>query len=205
MNELTGAAIVTVWFDFTCPHCHLGLQRLDGLSVELNFTIDRRPYLLRPTAPINGVLGQVSSGEAKLPRRNSAGSPILGRPDDNPGVEPFSSRSLSTVLVHEATACARDQGREREFYLEVANEYWAKGSDLGSIDTLRRSAINAKVNWPAMWTKLESSHFRPWVLEEHRAAVTRGVMSVPSYLAGGEMFAGDIGLDDLRRVIMRQV
>ena len=59
------------------------------------------------------------------------------------GAEPFSSRSLSTVLAHEATACARERGRDGEFYLEVATEYWARGTDLGSIYTLRNAAIRA--------------------------------------------------------------
>jgi len=53
---LSSNVLVTVWFDYTCPHCHIGLGRLDALSGEMALTVDRRPYLLRPDAPLNTVL-----------------------------------------------------------------------------------------------------------------------------------------------------
>ena len=52
-----------------------------------------------------------------------------------------------------------------------------------------------------MWPKLESGHSRPWVLEEHRAAVEPGVKGVPSYLIGGKMYTGDVGIDALRAAV----
>ena len=194
--------VVTVWFDYTCPHCHIGLQRLDTLSGELALAIDRRPYLLRPGAPINGFLGQDRLAESQSPTRDFPRRRTpLALPGEKPRVDPFSSRSLSTVLAHEATACAREQGRDGEFYMEAAREYWERGADLGSIYTLRRSAIKAGLDWGAMWVKLASSHYRPWVMEEYRAAVDRGVKGAPSYLIGGKMCTGDVGLEDLRRAL----
>ncbi len=199
---MRGDVAVTVWFDYTCPHCHIGLKRLDTLSGELAFTVDRRPYLLRPDAPINGFLGQKRPVQPQPQVHNCPGRrPLRAIGGENPGAEPFSSRSLSTVLVHEATACAREQGRDREFYLEAAREYWEGGADLGSLDTLRRSAIKAGLDWPAMWSKLESSHYRPWVMDEHRAAVDRGVNEAPCYLIGGKMCTGDVGVEELRSAI----
>ena len=199
---MSDEAVVTFWFDYTCPHSHLGLLRLETLSKELAFTIDRRPYLLRPDAPMTGFLGRSHQGEAQPPARNSsARHPLIALPQEKPGLEPFSSRSLSTVLVHEATACARELGREREFYLAVAMEYWERGADLESIYTLRRLAIKAKLDWRLMWLKLESGHYRSWVMEEHRAAVDRGVKGVPSYLIGEQLYAGDVSLEELRSAI----
>ena len=194
--------LVTVWFDYTCPHCHIGLGRLDALSGKVALTVDRRPYLLRPDAPLNTVLAQERSAETQSPTHESHGPrPPLAPLGAKPAAEPFSSRSLSTVLVHEATAFAREQGRDREFYLETAGEYWERGSDLGSIYTLRRSASRAGLDWESMWPKLESGHYRPWVLEEHRAAVEQGVKGVPSYLIGGKMYTGDVGFDGLRAAV----
>ena len=199
---MSGEVVVTFWFDYTCPHCHLGLQGLDTLSKELAFTIDRRPYLLRPDAPITGFLGRSHQAEAQPPTRDSsARHPLIALPEEKPGLEPFSSRSLSTVLVHEATACARELGREREFYLAVAMEYWERGADLESIYTLRKLAIKAKLDWRLMWLKLESGHYRSWVMEEHRAAADRGVKGVPSYLIGEQLYAGDVSLEELRSAI----
>ena len=199
---MSGNVLVTVWFDYTCPHCHIGLGRLDSLSGEMALTIDRRPYLLRPDAPLNTVLAQERPAQAQSQVHEKPGRrPPLAPLGGKSAAEPFSSRSLSTVLVHEATAFAREQGRGWEFYLEVAGEYWERGSDLGSIYTLRRSASRARLDWEAMWRKLESGHYRPWVLEEHRAAVEQGVKGVPSYLIGGKMYTGDVELDALRGAV----
>ena len=37
----SGAASVTVWYDYTWPYCYVGLGRLDMLAKELSFEIDR--------------------------------------------------------------------------------------------------------------------------------------------------------------------
>ena len=95
----------------------------------------------------------------------------------------------------------REPGREREFYMDVAMEYWERGADLESIYTLRRLAIKAQLDWRPMWLKLESGHYRSWVMEEHRAAVDRGVKGVPSYLIGEQLYAGDVSLEELRSAI----
>ena len=200
--DLSGNVLVTVWFDYTCPHCHIGLGRLDALCGEMALTVDRRPYLLRPDAPLNTVLVQERPVEAQSPTHESPGRrPPLAPLGEKSAAEPFSSRSLSTVLVDEATAFAREQGKDREFYLEAAGEYWERGSDLGSIYTLRRLASRAGLDWESMWPKLESGHYRPWVLEEHRAAVDQGVKGVPCYLIGGKMYTGDVGIDELRAAV----
>lgn len=201
-RDSNGHVVVTVWFDYTCPHSHIGLGRLNSLSAELAFAIDRRPFLLRPDVPVNGVLGQDRPAEGQRPAGDIPGPrPPLALPGEKPPMEPFSSRSLSTVLIHEATASAREQGRDGEFYLEVAREYWDRGADLGCLYTLRRFAVKAGLDWGAMWPEIESSHHRQWVMEEHRAAVERGVKGVPSYLIGGSMYTGDVSLDVLREAI----
>ncbi len=200
--ELSGNISVTVWFDYSCPHCHRGLAWLDTLSGELPLTIDRRPYLLRPDAPLNTVLAQERATETASPSQTESGRrPPLAPLGAQPAAEPFSSRSLSTVLVHEATAFAKDHGKDREFYLEVSGEYWRGGADLGSIYTVRRSAIKIGLDWSAMWPALESGHYRARVMEEHRVAVERGVKGVPSYLIAGKMCTGVVGLDALRAAL----
>ena len=199
---LIGNISVTVWFDYSCPHCHRGLGWLDVLSGELPLTIDRRPYLLRPDAPLNTFLTQDRNTETRSPSQVESGRrPPLAPLGAQPVAEPFSSRSLSTVLVHEATAFAKNQGMDRDFYLEVAGEYWQMGADLGSIYTLRRSAIKIGLDWGTMWPTLESGHYRAWVMAEHRAAVERGLKGAPSYLIGGRMYAGVVGLDELRAAL----
>ena len=48
---------------------------------------------------------------------------------------------------------------------------------------------------------MEAGHYRQWVLEQHQAAVARGVTGAPAYLIGGNMCAGDADLEQLRSAI----
>ena len=38
-------------------------------------------------------------------------------------------------------------------------------------------------------------------MDEHRAAMERGVKGVPLYLIGGNMYTGDVGLEEMREVV----
>ena len=105
---------VTVWFDYACPHSYHGLRRLEELASEIGFEIDRRPFLVR-TAP-------VEAGPVPSDPRNAANDPRrqpLYQPGHGSGTEPASNRSVSTLAIHAATACAK------EYALLIGINYYA--------------------------------------------------------------------------------
>ena len=109
----------------------------------------------------------------------------------------------NTMLAHEATVYAKEQGRDDEFHHAAAKGYWEKGIDLGDLAVLREVAQQSGLNWDQLGPLLESGHYRQRVLDEYAAAKEKGVGGTPTYLIGGEILGGDISLEDLQAAIKK--
>ncbi len=166
---------VIFWYDYSCPYCYMGLVRLETLQKETPFSVERKPYLLRPdsTLPIDN------------PKRH----------------EPAIRRSHSTTLAHEATAYAKEHGLDAQFHHAAAQAYWQSGADLGSLYVLRDLAKVCGLDWETMGMLLESRYYNDSVIKEHEAAVKQGVAGTPSYLIQGRIYTGNVTLATLRTAV----
>ena len=186
---------INMWFDYTCPHSHSGLALTKDLSQQLGCVINYLPYLLRPFAPIPDFGPSNPSNITQIPM----GQPLKSGTETL--VEPFSNRTLSTVLVHEATAFATTQMRFFEFYEAISREYWDYGADIGSLYLIRKATLQAGLSWESMWETLSRSSFRNWVLEQHEQAIIQGVKTIPAYLIGSNLWQGTLTRFDLESAI----
>ena len=161
--------------------------------------MDRKPYLLRPDKPPEGELRPIRDGETEtevnqaMPDRAKGAGLEIHRPHWSP----------DTKLAHEATAFAKEKGKDSEFHHILAKAYWTTGADLADAAVLRGAAQESGLDWDELAPKLESRQYLPGVMEEREAAKTRGVGGTPSYLIGGELLGGDISLEDLAAAIKK--
>jgi len=187
---------VTVWFDYACPHSYHGLRQLEELASELSFEIDRRPFLLRSSSvesdPVTSVPGDVPDGNRRQP---------LYKPGHGLGTEPASNRSVSTLAIHAATAYAKEQGLDRQFYWAASKEYWEQGTDLGNLYTIRRLAVSVGLDWRDMWPKLDSGSYNELVLAQHDEASGSGITRTPSFQVGGRLHSGAMSFDELAAAV----
>ena len=107
------------------------------------------------------------------------------------------SWSPNTMLVHEATVYAREQGLDDEFHHAAAGGYWTKGIDLSDKAVLQELAGKAGLDWNELSPRLDSRQYRQQVLEEYQDARDQGVTGTPTYLIDGELLPGDVSLEDL--------
>jgi len=189
-------AVVTVWFDYACPHSYHGLKRLEELASELGFEIDRQPFLLRrdsvedSPAPSNQ-----EDGSSKSRRRP------LYLPGHGQGTEPASNRSVTTLAVHAATAYAKERGLDQKFFWAASKEYWKMGTDLGNLYTLRRLSVFVGLDWGEMWPKLASGAYQGLVLAQHEAAAETGIVRTPSFRIGEKLHSGSMGFEELAAAV----
>ena len=193
-------ALVTVWFDYACPHSYHGLSQLEELASVLGFEIDRRPFLVRadslkiserPSGP-----SDMADGSRRQP---------LYKPGHGIGTDPASNRSVSTLAVHAATASAKDRGLDGPFYWAASKEYWEQGTDLGNLYTLRRLSIATGLDWDELWPDLESGRYHNMVLAQHEKALKAGVTRTPSFQIGGRLHSGPIGGEELQAAIAASI
>ena len=189
-------ALVTVWFDYACPHSYHGLKQLEELASSIGFEIDRRPFLVRADSL---EVGKGPSGPADV----AAGSrrQPLYKPGHGTVTEPASNRSVSTLAVHAATAYAKERDLDSQFYWAASKEYWEQGTDLGNLYTIRRLAVATGLNWGEMWPELESGRYHNIVVAQHDEALKFGVTRTPSFRIRGRLYSGPIGVEELRAAI----
>ena len=161
--------------------------------------VDRRPYLLRPDKPPEGELRPIRDGEtetevnqAMQDRARGVGL-VIHRPNWSP----------DSKLAHEATAFAKEQGRDSEFHHIVAKAYWENGVDIADPAMLRDAAQQSGLDWEELSPKLDSRQYLPGVMQEYEAAKSRGIGGTPTYLIDGELLGGDISLEDLAAAIQK--
>jgi predicted DsbA family dithiol-disulfide isomerase len=160
--------------------------------------IDRRPYLLAPERPIDGEPRPLREGETETElndawkeRAREAG--IVMR---RPGLSP------NTNLAHEATAYARDKGRDGEFHHAAARAYWEDGVDLGNRQVLLDLGVECGLDVSELGAVLDSGQYRDYVLGEHQAAKDLGVFGTPTYrVNGGEPDFGDKSVAEMTAMI----
>ena len=189
-------AVVTVWFDYACPHSYHGLKQLEELASELSFEIDRQPFLLRRDSVEDSPAPSNQEDGASKSRRRP-----LYLPGHGLGTEPASNRSVTTLDVHAATAYAKERGLDREFFWAASKEYWEMGTDLGNLYTLRRLTVFVGLDWGKMWPKLASSDYCCLVLAQHEAAAKTGIVRTPSFRISGKLHSGSLGFEELATAV----
>ena len=193
---------VTVWFDYSCPHSYIGLNRLADLTSSVDLEIERRPFLVRFNSP-----GFV---EQSMVPNNLANAPESGRRQPlykselsvvGMDTEPASNRSISTLAIHAATAYAKERGLDERFFTVASREYWELGTDLGNLYSIRRLSLAAGLDWQEMWPQLESGSYHRKVLSQHQEAVTTGIVRTPSFQIGNKLHSGNLGFEELKTVV----
>ncbi|MDA0264722.1 MAG: DsbA family protein [Chloroflexi bacterium] len=109
--------------------------------------------------------------------------------------------SPNTLRAHEATAYAKEQGKDDRFHHLAAAAYWENGADINDLNVLKGVVEAAGMDWPDLAPRIESGQYRDAVIRDYEAAKELGVSGTPTYLIGGELHRGDVSIDELRGAI----
>ncbi len=167
------------------------------MAQEFSLTIHRRPYLLGPDRPPEGEPRRIFDGETEtelnpaMQERARGVGLTMHRPSWSP----------NTLMAHEATAYAKEQGLDGRFHHVAAGAFWERRADLGNVAVIKALAEESGLDWAALGPLLESGYYRAQVVEEYQAARARDITGTPTYLIGGEQRWGDLSVDDLRAMV----
>ena len=167
------------------------------LAKDLSIEVERLPYLLQPDRPAEGQARRLFDGETEtefnpeMQERANGVALVMRRPQWSP----------NTMRAHEATAYAKEKGKDGEFHHLAAKAYWESGADINDLDVLKRIVEGADMDWADLAPRIESGEYRDIVLSQYEAAKERGVGGTPAYLIAGELHRGDVSIDELREAI----
>ena len=192
--------LVTVWFDYACPHSYIGLGQLEELALTRDLEINRTPFLMRASSPGSIQGSRIQMRSESMNDEGNRRQPLY-KPGEGSWTEPASNRSVSTLLVHAATALAKEQGLDGQFFWVASKGYWEQGVDLGNLYTLRRVSVSVGLDWPNLLAKLESGGYHDLVLAQHEEAKRAGVVQTPSFRIGGNLHSGNLSFEKLRTAV----
>ena len=169
------------------------------MEQDHSLNVDRQPFLLRPDKPPEGEPRRMFDGEtetelspAAQERAKNAGV-IMHRPHWSP----------NTMLVHQATAYAKEKGQDNAFHHAAAKAYWENGVDLADMAVIKGFADECGLDWTEMSARLESGSYRQQVLDRFEGAKSLGVGGTPTYRIAGELVPGDVSYEALEEAVVK--
>ena len=109
--------------------------------------------------------------------------------------------SPNTMLVHQATLYAKENGMDDVFHHAAARAYWERGVDLGDINVVRGLAEECALDWNEMSGRLKTGHYLQQVLDEYERAKGLGVGGTPMYQIAGNLLPGDVSYESLEEAV----
>ena len=100
-----------------------------------------------------------------------------------------------TELAALAATYARGIGKVAAFSLAAFRQAYAGGRDLADRDTVLIAAAACEIHPRALLAAVERRGMHEALEAATAQAAAAGVRAIPALLAGGRVFAGDIGLD----------
>ncbi|MCU0696898.1 MAG: DsbA family protein [Myxococcaceae bacterium] len=159
----------------------MGLGEVERLKQTWDFTVDWRPFLLRPGTPDEGL---------PLPERIRAymadpNNPLSTRARAM-GLTMVTTRDVipSTRRAHQAAEWARSQGRFDPFHHAVLERYWVRGENIHDFQVLRAAAVDAGLDGETLEREVASGRWKDAMEAGLAAAHEVGVNAVPTFIVG---------------------
>ena len=178
-DQRGGAPQITVWSDYICPFCYVGLERAAWLERRFGAQIEWRPFDLHPEYPPEGI------PRAELERRyGDAFAERLAAMFDEAGL-PHAERlekvpnSRRALMLGEL---ARDRGRLEVLHPRLFDAYWSRGRDIGDERVLVEEGSAAGLEPDEIAAALADERYLERIQQQTRDAIEVGAGGVPAWV-----------------------
>ena len=183
------SAELKLFFNFRSPYCYLASKTLFSL------VDDYRVELL--WRPLGGWDGRSPPERAKvkvpLTRQDVA---RWARRMNIPCIPPPITTDPTPAGV--VSLLAEEKGCLRDYVLEATHAEWGQGQDIGQSDILRAAAARAGLAAAEVMAALEDPARRQALEDNWREAQALGVIGVPTFVIGEQIFWGNDRIDFAR-------
>lgn len=177
---------VTLFFNFRSPYCYLASKTLWPVVDSFDTRLVWRPVgggdLRSPPDRARTKMPLARQDVARFARR--MGIPMVPPP---PTTDPTPA-GLGSLL-------AEDRGLLRPYIVETMHREWGLGEDIGDPDTLLAVAARIGLDPAALVRALDSLSYRDRLAENAAEAARLGVIGVPSFIVGDQIFWGQDRID----------
>ncbi len=209
LAPLPARLVIEVVFDFVCPWCYLGVQRL-GFLLERrqDLAVQRlwRPFLLNPDMPRSGMSRADymirKFGAEDRARRLYSSIAEIGAAEGITFNFADIRRTPNSVDAHRLIRHAAAFGAADQLVDAIFRAHFIDGSDIGNPQVLARLAAAQGMDRAATESFLASSEGAEHVHAENLHAHRLGINGVPCFLIEGEhAIAGAQETEVLERLV----
>lgn len=189
------ATEVRVFFNFRSPYCYLAshglFERLDAFDVDV---------LWRSLGGWDG-RSAPDRAKVKVPLTRQDVARWCKRMDVPCKPPPITTDPTPAALLSFA---AEDAGCLREYVKAVMWQEWAEGRDIGETAVLEQVAEDVGLGRAAVAAALADQSHRERLQENWAEAVSLGVIGVPTFVVGDQIFWGNDRIDFLEEHLAEQ-
>lgn len=200
MNNSGAPFELTVYTDFICPWCYIGMANLNKAQEIAKFKVRYVMYPLHPNTPADGIrLEQLFSGRDVDIARQQAGVRAKAL---EIGLEyklrthSYNSRRAQVV----SKGLAKD-GLFETFQDAIFRAYFANGENINRIDVLQRLLDDISPNRWSAERMVHDSELEAAVDQDWQESQTRVIRSVPTYQFENRYCVGAQNSDSLIRLV----
>jgi predicted DsbA family dithiol-disulfide isomerase len=207
MSQQQSDEVLTVYYDYVCPFCYLGLASLERYQSGREEPVEREwhPFDLRGNQ--RGPNGEIREDAAdgkddeyfEQVRENVA--KLCERYDVEMNVE--DAREVDSLRAQQAALYVREHHPERfdAFDEAVFEALWVDGHDIGDPDVLAEVAESVDIDGDEVREAVEDEGLRERLEAAFEEAREAGVTGVPTFVYEGHAARGAVPPEQLERLI----
>ncbi len=194
---------ITVFSDFICPFCYIGIHNLRRLQPEFDLEIQWRGFQIHPEWPSEGVPAEQFYRAMGEERRKSAWRMIESMAAEAGLQMRPPSVLANSYLALEAQEFAIEQGRADDFEQRVFRAYFHDQANIGDRAVLMELARDAGLDPVQLDQALAQDRYAMRLKNAALVAHQRGVSGVPTFFIGEYPLVGAQSAEVWRQVLQR--
>jgi predicted DsbA family dithiol-disulfide isomerase len=198
MQAPRGELKVKVFYDYICPFCYIGSERLLRLNSDYDLKVDWTGMEIHPETPAQGMpLAQLGYPPAQWSRLMAALDQMAKQEDIELGARVFTTNSHKALLLSEA---AKQAGQDIFYALHkrLFRAFFTFGKNIGDEKVLTELAQEAGLSQEAIASAWQDSRFDETLNKNLGLAAKLGIHGTPTFIIGEEILVGAVPYQDLR-------
>ena len=190
---------ITFYYDYICPFCYIGSQRIQKLASKLSLDINWKGIEIHPEYSPEGK-------KRKKTQRTEHLSNVLCEiaKEDNTEIS-LAGFVTNSRLCLEASEYAKTKNRFLQFHNEVYDRYFNKKQNIGKLDVVLEIGEKAGLNIADLEEKLRSGSMKELIDENKRSADKNAVIGVPTIYFDEFRVHGAQSIEVYRNIIKKHI
>lgn len=187
---------ITVYTDFTCPFCYIGMQNLSEAIEEADVQVEFeyksfQTYSIAPTITSDSIYDVVLKNGMTMNQARAKAKYIEDyAKQSNLNLAMDKVIMANTFSTHMILQYMKEQGKAELYIKAMVESIFVKGVNIGNIGQLENIAKKVDPNLQTLDQIFSGDKYKNLVADEINQSHRNGITSVPSYIINNKVITG---------------